>query len=238
MKYRIGRSAHGDIQRHGVQESLTGSDTAGKNRVVAIAVILISIFYNLFGCIAEQLRTVSVRSDNRPVTRKRQTDRLVQAVHRVCRKHTGAATASGAGVPFDLCDPFVAHRCIGRFNHGIDQVEVAVIQLAGLHWTAGNKDGRDIKPHGCHQHTRRDLVAIADTNHRIGLMRIYHIFNAVRNDVAGRERVEHPVVPHRDTVVDGNRIELGCKATQLFDLRFHLLPDLVQMHMSGYKLGK
>ena len=43
---------------------------------------------------------------------------------------------------------------------------------------------------------------------------------------------------HSDTVVNSNRIEFGCKATQLFDLRFYLLPDLMQMDMAGYKLSK
>ena len=43
---------------------------------------------------------------------------------------------------------------------------------------------------------------------------------------------------HSDTIVNSNRIEFGSKATQLFNLRFYLLPDLVQMDMAGYKLGK
>ena len=45
--------------------------------------------------------------------------------------------------------------------------------------------------------------------------------------------LEHSVVSHSDTIVNGNRIEFGSKATQLFNLRFYLLPDLMQMDMAG-----
>ena len=179
-----------------------------------------------------------MRGDNRPVARKCQTDRFVQTVHRVGRKHTGTTTASRTGIPFHLCDPFIADRSVSRFDHSIDQIQMAVIQLTGFHRATGYKDSRDIEPHGCHQHTRSDLVAIADANHCIGFVGIHHILDAVRNNIARRKRIEHSVVSHRDAVVDSDRIELGCKATQLFDLRFYLLPDLMQMDMTGYKLGK
>ena len=124
-----------------------------------------------------------MRSDDRPVARKCQADRFVQAVHRIGRKHAGAAAASRAGIPFYLRDPFIADRRIGRFDHGIDQIQMAVIQFAGLHRTAGDEDSRDIEPHGCHQHPRSDLVAIADANHCIGFVGIHHILDAVRNNI-------------------------------------------------------
>ena len=91
-----------------------------------------------------------MRSDNRTVARKSQADRFVQAVHRVGRKHTGTTTASRTGIPFHLRDPFIADRSVGRFDHGIDQIQMAVIQLTGFHRTAGDKDSRNIEPHGCH----------------------------------------------------------------------------------------
>ena len=69
-------------------------------------------------------------------------------------------------------------------------------------------------------------------------MGIHHILDAVRNNITRRKRIEHSVVSHSDTIVNGNRIEFGSKATQLFNLRFYLLPDLIQMDMAGYKLGK
>ena len=115
---------------------------------------------------------------------------------------------------------------------------MAASQFAGFHRPAGNKDSRDIEPHGCHQHPRRDLVAIADADHRIGFVGIYHILDAVCNNITRRERIEHSVVSHGDTVVDRNRIELGSKTTQLFDLRLYQLSDLMQMDMAGHKLGK
>ena len=69
-------------------------------------------------------------------------------------------------------------------------------------------------------------------------MGIYHIFDPIGYKVSRRERIEHTVMPHCNTIVDGYRIEFSGEATQLFDFGLYFLPDFVQMHMSGYKLCK
>ena len=83
-------------------------------------------------------------SHDRPVTRKRQTDRLVQAVHRVSGKHTGTTTATRTRMAFHLLDTLIAYRCIGRLNHRIDQIKMAAIQLTCLHRATGHEHRRDI----------------------------------------------------------------------------------------------
>ena len=45
-------------------------------------------------------------------------------------------------------------------------------------------------------------------------------------------------MPHRNTVINGNRIEFGGKATLLFYLCLYKLAYFMQMHMPRYKLGK
>ena len=177
-------------------------------------------------------------SHNRTVTRQSQTDCLIQTVHRIGRKHTRAAATTRTSMTLDLSDPLIINGRIGRLNHRIDQVQVATIQFSCLHRTARNENRRDVQTHRSHQHTRGDLVAIADADHRIGLMRIDHVFDTISNDVARWQRIEHTVVSHSNTVVNRNRVELGCKATQLLDLSLHQLTHLVQMHMSGYELRK
>ena len=69
-------------------------------------------------------------------------------------------------------------------------------------------------------------------------MRIHHILHAVGYDVARGQRVQHTVMPHRNAVVNGNRIEFGSKAALLFYLFLYKLTYLVQMHMSRHKLVK
>ena len=120
VKHRIRRASHGDIQRHGIQESLTGGDAAGQHAFVPFLVILIGILYNQFGGISKQLLTVSVGSYNRAVARKRQPYRFVQAVHGIGGEHARATSARGAGVLLYFGNIPVAHSLVRRFNHGID----------------------------------------------------------------------------------------------------------------------
>ena len=54
-------------------------------------------------------------------------------------------------------------------------------------------------------------------------MAIDDIFNAVGNQIAAGERIEHTAMPHGDTVINGNRVEfLGYTARRLDVARHHL----------------
>ena len=109
---------------------------------------------------------------------------------------------------------------------------------AGLHRASRDKYRRDIEPHRSHQHSRGNLVAIADAYHGIGLVGIYHIFHAVGNDVAGRQGIEHSVVAHCNAIVHCNRIEFSGIAAERLDFRLHNLSDFVEMCVAGHKLGE
>src|SRR5690606_41585120 len=51
-----------------------------------------------------------------------------------------------------------------------------------------------------------------------------------------REAVEHAVVAHRDTVVDGDRVELLPDAARALDLGDHELPQIFEMHVPRHEL--
>ena len=238
VKHRIGRTAHCNIQRHRIQERLAGGNAAGEHTFVSFLIILISVFNNQPGSVLKQLLAVCVGSHNRTVTRKSQSDSFVQTVHGIGGKHTRTASAGGTGMLFNLGNLRIAHAVVGRLNHRINQVEMLSVPLPGFHRTAGNEHRRDVQPHRSHKHTRSNLVAVADAHHGIRLMRIHHILHAVGYDVARGQRVQHTVMPHRNAVVNGNRIEFGSKAALLFYLFLYKLTYLVQMHMSRHKLGK
>ena len=184
VKHRIGGTAHCNIQCHCIQESLTSGNAAGKYAFVSLFIILISVFNNQLGGILKQFLAILVGSHNRTVTRQRQTDSLVQAVHGIGGKHTRATSASRTSVLFYLGNIAIAHAFIGRLNHSINQVEVLSVPFSGFHRTTGNKYRRNVQPHRSHKHTRRNFVAVADANHGIRLMRIHHIFHAVGYDIA------------------------------------------------------
>ena len=69
-------------------------------------------------------------------------------------------------------------------------------------------------------------------------MSVAHILNTVGNDIARGKRIEHSVVSHCNTIVNGNGVELGSIATKFLNLAFHYLARLVQMGVSRNKLGK
>ena len=223
MEYRIGRSPHRNIQCHGIQECLTGGNAPGKHTLITVPIIFIGIFHNQFRSIFEQLGTVGMSRHNRSVSRECQTNRFVEAVHRVGSKHPRTAPASGAGPVLNFGNFFIAHTFVGRLNHRVNQVQMLPVQFTGFHRASGYKYSRNIQPHSRHQHSRSDFVTIADTYHGIRFMGIHHIFYAIGNDIPGGKGIEHSVVPHSNAIINGNRIELCSKASQLLNFFFHQL---------------
>ena len=69
-------------------------------------------------------------------------------------------------------------------------------------------------------------------------MGVDHVFDAVGHDVAGGEGIEHPVVAHRDAVVDGDGVELGGEASEALDLFLDDLARFVQVYVSRNELGE
>ena len=110
--------------------------------------------------------------------------------------------------------------------------------MTGFHRASRAEDGGDVQSHRCHEHTRSDFVAVADANHCIGAVSVHHIFNAVGNQVARGQRIQHAVVTHGYAVVDGYGVEFGGKAAETFNFSFHFLSNLVQVSVSGDKLSE
>ena len=179
-----------------------------------------------------------MRSHNSPVTGKSQSDGLVEAVHRVGGKHPRTASAPRTRTSFYLLHIGIAYRWVSRLDHRVNQVEMLSPPFARLHRPSRHKHRRDIQAHGGHQHSRSNLVAVRDTDHRIGLVRVHHIFHAVGYQVARRKRIQHSVMSHGDAVINGNRVELCGEASQLLYLGLHLLAGFVQMRVPRHELGE
>ena len=69
-------------------------------------------------------------------------------------------------------------------------------------------------------------------------MGIDHVLNRVGNDITAGQAVEHAVMSHGNTVVDGDGIELCGIAAHSLDFLTDNLSYLVQMSMTWNKLGK
>ena len=113
-----------------------------------------------------------------------------------------------------------------------------VDDLAGLHRAARDKHGRDVQTHRRHQHAGGDLVAVADADKRIGAMRIDHVFDAVGDQLARGQAVEHAAMAHGDAVIDRDGVEFFGDTAGRLDLARDQLAEILQMHMARHELGE
>ena len=246
VQHRVGRAAHRDVERHGVLERLEGRDGAREHAGVAADVVLLGQLDDPLARRLEKLPAARVGGEQGAVPRQRQPERLVEAVHAVGGEHPGARSARRAGGALHLAQLRVTDLGVAGGDHRIDEVELAhhrlavaavrAHHLAGLHRPSRNEDGGDVEAHRGHQHARRDLVAVRDADQRVGAVRVHHVLDAVGDEVAARQRVEHPPVPHRDAVVDRDGVELDAPAASRVDDRLHALADVVQVDVARDEL--
>ena len=239
---RVRGAAHRHVQAHGVLKSLPGRDGARQHRIVFGLIVGAAHVHDARARLREQFLAFNLSGQGSPVARQCQTDRLIEAIHRVGSKHTGAGPAGGARVCFNGRKLGVTDRIVNGHNHRIDQVQAmlddSVNPRPGLHWTARDKDRRDIEAHGGQQHPRRDLVTVGYAHESVGAMRIHHCLNAVGDQVAAGQGVQHPVVAHCDTVIHGDRVELFGDTARCLDGPGDQVPYVLQVNVTGNELGE
>ena len=188
VQHGIGRTAHSHIQRHSVLEGFLGGDRTGQNGLVILLIVALRQANDALTRLQKQLFTRDLGRKRGTVAGQRQTDRLVQAVHGVCGKHTRAGTTRRAGVLLNLGERGIAHGIVYRHDHRIHQIQAvlhnAFNALAGFHRAARNENCGDIQAHRRQEHTGGDLVAVRDTYERIRAVSVHHVFDRVGNEVA------------------------------------------------------
>ena len=238
----VRRTAHGDVEAHGVFEGVLRGDAAREDAFVVQIVILVAEFHDALTGGFEELLAFGVGSDDGAVAREAEAEGFGKGVHGVCGEHAGAGTASRASVGFDVGNFFIADGVVCRIDHGVDQVESAVLavlrrDMASFHRTTGNEDCRNVEAHCSHEHTRSHLVAVGDANEGICAVGVCHVFGSVCNEVAGGQAVEHAVVAHGDTVVHGDGVHFLGDTAGSFDRACDNLADILEVDMTRYKLG-
>jgi hypothetical protein len=213
---------------------------AGQDALVVALIILFRQLDDQASGALEQLFTVGVGRQQGAVARQGEAQRFGEAVHGVGGEHAGAGAAGGAGGALDRIHFLIGGVGAGRQHHGVHQIQLVLGQLgfASLHGAAGDEDDRDVEPHGGHQHPRGDLVAVGDAHQRVGAVGVDHILHRVGDEIPARQRVEHPIVPHGDTIIHGDGVELLGHAAGLFDLAGHQLAHVLQMYMTGHELSE
>ena len=242
VQHGVGRTAHRHVQRHSVLERLLGRNGAGQNRLVILLVVALRQLNDAAASIQEQLLTSNLSSQGGAVTGQRQTNRLIQAVHGVRGEHTRTRTAGRARILLNLSERSVTDAIVNSHHHGVNQVEAVLNNtlnaLTGLHGAAGHKDSGDVQAHSRQKHTGGDLVTVRDADQGVGTVRVHHVLDRVSNQVAGRQRVEHPVVAHRDTVINGDGVEFLGDAASLTDSAGDQFTHVLQVHVTGHELGE
>ena len=200
-------------------------------------------FNDLAACFKEQVLTIRVGRQRRAVARQRQTQRLGQTVHRVRSEHTRARPAGRAGVFFDMLDLLVGVFVIRRGNHRVDKVDLLGVQignidLARFHRATGHEDHRDVQAHGGHQHAGGDLVTVRDTDHRVGAVGVDHVLDRIRNHFARGQRIQHPVMAHRNPVINGDGVEFLGDAACGLNLAGDHLAQIFQVDVTRHELRK
>ena len=184
MKHSICTTTHCDVESHGIEEGITGSNATWQYTLIAILIISVGILYNLTSRSLEEFDAVLVGSENGSVSRKAQTDSLCKRIHRVSGKHTRAATTSRASTLLNLLHFLIADTGISTLNHSCNQVSILAFPATGFHRTTRTEHCRDIQTHRRHQHTWGNLVTVGNADHSISLVRIHHIFHRISNNIA------------------------------------------------------
>ena len=160
------------------------------------------------------------------------------------RSRLGRLDAKAMSKPLDHAQLLVGHGVVGRGDHRVDEIELLVHdpldghRLAGLHRAPGDEDGRDVQPQCGEQHARRDLVAVGDADQRVGPVRLDHVLHGVGDEFPARQRVEHAGVPHRDAVVDRDRVELAPHTAGPRHRAGHQCAEILEVHMPRHELGE
>ena len=242
MQHGVGRSAHGDVERHRVLERLEARDRARQRGIVVLLVIAPRQIDDQMAGLDEQALAIGMRRQHRAVARQRQPQRLGEAVHRIGREHARARAAGRARRALDHFDVGIADIAVGGGDHGVDQVDRALlaleVDLARFHRAARDEHGRDVEPQRRHQHAGRDLVAVGDADHGVGAMRVDHVFDAVGDDLARWQAVQHAVMAHGDAVIHRDGVELLGDTAGFLDLACDELAEILQVHVAGHELGE
>ena len=236
VKNGICGASHGDIQGHGVLKRGFAGDGARQDRIIVFLVIAIGQLDDQVGRSVEQSGSFNMGGQDRSVSRKAESQGFHQTVHGIGRKHSAAGTACGAGRVFDTFQVIIRYGIVACHDHGVDQVQIFVVHFSGFHGPAGDENGGDVQPHGGHQHSRRDFIAVGDADQGVGAVGVHHVFDAVGDDFPGRQGVEHAVVSHGDAVVDGDGVEFGRETAVLFNALFDLLANIMKVNMTRYEL--
>ena len=192
----------------------------------------------------EQLAARGVRGQRRAVAGQRQPERLGEAVHRVGGEHAGARPAGRAGGALDLGEPGVVRPADDA------DAEIAVIRSVGACATPSTTTALPASIGPPETKTVGMLSRMAALSMPGVILSQFEMqtsasaacpltMYSTASAITSRrgQRVEHPAVPHRDAVVDGDRVELPRHPAGLAGSAGDEIAHVLEVHVTGHELG-
>jgi hypothetical protein len=243
VQHGVGRAAHGDVQAHGVLERRAGGDAARQGRGVVLLVPALAEVDDHTAGFLEQRLAVGVGGQHRAVAgqdRPRASVRQFIELAVNMPEHEPQVGHAAFSIAVTSSSVYLssAATTMASTRSSARILPLIRIHLAGLHRPAGDEDHRDVQPHGGHQHAGGDLVAVGDADHGVGAVGVDHVLDAVGDQLAARQRVQHAAVAHGDAVVDRDGVELLGHAAGRLDLAGDQLAQVLQVHVARDELGE
>ena len=108
--------------------------------------------------------------------------------------------------------------------------------MPGLDRAAIHHEGRTVEPPHRDQTARHVFVAARDCDQAVVPLGMHHRLDRVGDDVAGGERVAHPLGAHRNAVADADRVEPHAHHAGGHDPVADLGRERVEVHVAGVAL--
>ena len=139
VQNRIGAATHSDVECHGILKGSLISNCPRKNGFIVLLVVTLCEINDCSTCLKEQPLTVGMGCQHGAVTRKRKSECLSKAIHRISGEHARTRPTRGTRRTFNTIDIFVAHIFVAGRLHGGNEIDLDLrtskAGLARLHGT-------------------------------------------------------------------------------------------------------
>ena len=230
MEHTVGGATQRHIHGQGVHECLFCHNIAGAD-------ILADKLHNRHTRVLGQLNARGVHGGDGAVPAKPHSECLGETVHGVCRVHTRARTAGGAGFALVLIELFVGDptRVVrtDRLKHG-GKAGFLAFHSACKHGTAADEHGGNIHARRRHEKPGHVLVAVGHHDEPVKAVGQDHGLGGVGDQITGNEGVFHARVTHGDAVANGNGGKYNGRSPCHGDTDLDRFYDLVEIHVPGH----
>ena len=231
----VGGGAHGHAHDNGVAQGVAGHDLAGGQA-------LLQHFHHPVAALLGNAALFGADRVGQATAGKAHAQNFRQAAHGVSgAQHTTGAHAGQGGLLGGhqvLHGHFPGLGLANQLPHIRQGHHRVIFAGAGQHRTAGHHNGRNVAPHGPHQHTGNDLVTAGQHHHGVKPMGFDHIFHRVGDQFPAGQGVAHAFVPLADAVANGDGGELPRHAAGLPNALRHTLGQLPQVEVPRHHFRK